>query len=77
MGGTVSCVVAKAAEEGFAAIAESFTEIAEVEEQHELRYRKLLANVENNRVFSRDTPVVGTAATAATSMKAPRPLMSV
>ncbi len=48
---------AKAAEEGFAAIAESFTEIAEVEEQHELRYRKLLANVENNRVFSRDTPV--------------------
>ena len=36
-------------------MAESFTEIAEVEEQHELRYRKLLANVENGRVFKRDT----------------------
>ncbi len=35
----------------------SFTEIAEVEEQHELRYRKLLANVENGRVFKRDTVV--------------------
>ena len=35
----------------------SFREIAEVEEQHELRYRKLLGNVKNNRVFSRDTVV--------------------
>jgi len=43
--------------EGFDDIAESFTEIAEVEEQHEIRYRKLLANVKNNRVFSRETPV--------------------
>jgi rubrerythrin len=46
-----------AEEEGFKKVAESFTEIAEVEEQHELRYRKLLANVENGRVFKRDTPV--------------------
>lgn len=46
-----------AAEEGFPEIAESFREIAEVEEQHELRYRKLLANVEAGRVFKRDTPV--------------------
>jgi len=44
-------------EEGFADVATSFREIAEVEEQHELRYRKLRANVENNRVFSRDTVV--------------------
>lgn len=43
--------------EGFDEIAESFTEIAEVEEQHEIRYRKLLANVKNNRVFARETPV--------------------
>ena len=38
-------------------MAESFTEISEVEEQHELRYRKLLANVEAGRVFKRDTTV--------------------
>jgi rubrerythrin len=43
--------------EGFKDVAESFTEISEVEEQHELRYRKLLANVENDRVFKRDTAV--------------------
>ena len=48
---------AAADEEGFADVATSFKEIAEVEEQHELRYRKLQANVENNRVFSRDTVV--------------------
>jgi rubrerythrin len=47
--------VAKA--EGFDKVAESFTEISEVEEQHELRYRKLLANVEAGRVFKRDTTV--------------------
>jgi rubrerythrin len=48
---------AAAKEEGFDDIATSYTEIAEVEEQHELRYRKLLANVNTNRVFSRETTV--------------------
>jgi rubrerythrin len=48
---------AKAKEEGFEDIAEAFQEILEVEEYHETRYRKLLANVENGRVFSRETPV--------------------
>jgi rubrerythrin len=48
---------AVAKEEGFADIATSYTEIAEVEEQHELRYRKLLANVNNGKVFSRETTV--------------------
>ncbi len=48
---------AVAKEEGFDKVAESFTEISEVEEQHELRYRKLLANVEAKRVFKRDAPV--------------------
>ena len=48
---------AVAKQEGFKDIATSFTEIAEVEEQHELRYRKLLANVKNNQVFKRGKPV--------------------
>jgi len=48
---------ATAKKEGFAAIATSFEEIAEVEEQHELRYRKLLANVKKGRVFKRETTV--------------------
>lgn len=43
-----------AREEGFKDVAESFKQIAEVEEQHEKRYRKLLANIKNHRVFKRD-----------------------
>jgi len=46
-----------AKQEGFDDIATSFVEISEVEEQHELRYRKLLDNVENSRVFKRSKPV--------------------
>ncbi len=46
-----------AEDEGFPAVASSFREIAKVEEHHERRYRKLLANVENGRVFRRDAPV--------------------
>ena len=42
-----------AEQEGFDDIATSFREIAEVEEQHELRYRKLLANVNGGKVFAR------------------------
>ena len=49
---------AKTAEdEGFPKVAESFNEIAEVEEEHEKRYRKLLANVENGTVFKRNEEV--------------------
>lgn len=48
---------AVAEEEGFADVAESFREIAEVEEQHEIRYRKLLANVESGQVFKRPDTV--------------------
>lgn len=44
-------------EEGFADVATSFREIAEVEQHHEERYRKLLANVEAGRVFKREQPV--------------------
>ncbi|MCW4051061.1 MAG: rubrerythrin family protein [Candidatus Bathyarchaeota archaeon] len=46
-----------AREEGFDDIAESFEEIAEVEEEHEKRYRKLLDNVKNGTVFKRDEEV--------------------
>ena len=46
-----------AEEEGFEDIAESFEEIAEVEEQHEKRYRKLLENVKNGTVFKKDVEV--------------------
>lgn len=43
-----------AEEEGFPAVAHSFREIAEVEEHHEARYRKLLWNVENDQVFKKE-----------------------
>ncbi|MFA5259076.1 MAG: rubrerythrin family protein [Candidatus Pacearchaeota archaeon] len=43
-----------ARKEGFNEIADSFKEIAEVEEKHEKRYRKLLDNVKNKKVFKKD-----------------------
>ncbi|KXB02743.1 rubrerythrin [candidate division MSBL1 archaeon SCGC-AAA261F19] len=43
--------------EGFPEIANSFREIAEVESYHERRYRKLLDNLEEGRVFKRDNVV--------------------
>jgi rubrerythrin len=46
-----------AEQEGFKDVAKSFREIAEVEEQHEKRYRKLHDNVKNGKVFSRDAAV--------------------
>lgn len=46
-----------AREEGFADIALSFREIAEVEQFHEERYRKLLANVASGEVFRKKSPV--------------------
>ena len=46
-----------AKKEGFEDVAESFTEIAEVEEEHEKLYRKLLENVKNGVVFKRDVEV--------------------
>jgi rubrerythrin len=44
--------------EGFEEIAVQFEEIAEVEQQHEKRYRKLLANVKEGKVFKKDAPVM-------------------
>lgn len=46
-----------ARKEGFKEIADSFKEIAEVEEKHEKRYRKLLDNVKTKMVFKRDKVV--------------------
>ncbi len=46
-----------ARKEGFNEIADSFKEIAEVEEHHEQRYRKLLENLKNEKVFKKDSVV--------------------
>ena len=46
-----------AREEGLPEIAHSFHEIAEVEQVHEARYRKLLANIVNGEVFRKKSPV--------------------
>ncbi|HQP91791.1 MAG TPA: rubrerythrin family protein [Candidatus Omnitrophota bacterium] len=46
-----------AVEEGFADIARSFEQIAKVEKFHEARYRKLVANISNNEVFSKRSAV--------------------
>lgn len=46
-----------AEQEGFTEIAAMFQEIAEVEEEHEKRYRALLANIKQDKVFKRDEVV--------------------
>ena len=43
-----------AKEEGFTKIAYLFEAVAEIEKEHEERYKKLLANVEDGLVFSKD-----------------------
>lgn len=46
-----------ASQEGFGEIAVQFKEIAEVEEVHEKRFRKLLKNLKEDKVFKKDTVV--------------------
>lgn len=46
-----------AKKEGFNEIATMFTEISEVEEEHEKRYLVLLENVREGKVFKKDQPV--------------------
>jgi len=46
-----------AMDEGFEDVAKSFKEIGEVEAYHEKRYRKLLKNVEDGKVFKKDEAV--------------------
>ena len=48
----------EAREEGFDNIAELFEGVAAIEKEHEERYRKLLANVKGDLVFSKDGDAV-------------------
>lgn len=43
----------EAKEEGFDHIAKLFERVSEIEKEHEQRYRKLLQNLEDNKVFER------------------------
>lgn len=47
-----------AEEEGYPAIAAIFKKIAEVEKRHEIRYNKLIENIENDKVFKKDEVVL-------------------
>ncbi len=47
-----------AKEEGFTRIAYLFEAVGKIEKEHEERYRKLLANVEGDLVFSREGDVI-------------------
>ena len=47
-----------ARDEGFNQIAVLFDKVAQIEKEHEERYRKLLANVEGGLVFSRDEDMI-------------------
>ncbi len=47
-----------AREEGFEKVARQFDEVAKVEKHHEARYRKLLKNLKNDRVFRKDGVVI-------------------
>lgn len=47
-----------AKEEGFPEVAIAFEKISIVEKFHENRYKKLLSNLENDKVFKKDEPVV-------------------
>ena len=49
---------ATALEEGFSEIAAVFNAVSVAEKQHEKRYRDLLENVKNGKVFARDEKVV-------------------
>ena len=48
----------EAREEGFPEIAEKFEQVGAIEKHHEERYRKLLKNIEDAIVFSRDGDVI-------------------
>ena len=47
-----------AREEGFDEIADKFEGVAKIEQEHEARYRKLLDNINKERVFSKDGDVI-------------------
>lgn len=47
-----------AQEEGFDTLAALFTLVGQIEKDHEERYRKLLANIQNNEVFEKSEKVI-------------------
>ena len=47
-----------AKEEGFTKIARLFESVAKIEKEHEERYRLLLANVEEAKVFKKDEKII-------------------
>ena len=47
-----------AKEEGFTKIAKLFEMVGEIEKHHEERYRKLLSNIKDGIVFSRDNDMI-------------------
>lgn len=47
----------EAKEEGFNEIAELFEGVAKIEKEHEERYRKLLQNIKEQKVFKREKPI--------------------
>ncbi|MCR5229182.1 MAG: rubrerythrin family protein [Solobacterium sp.] len=51
-------MAAEAREEGFTRIAAQMDMVAKIEKEHEERYLKLLANVNESKVFAKDEPVV-------------------
>ena len=51
-------VAREAREEGFDEIAEKFEGVAAIEKEHEERYRKLLKNIQDEVVFSREGDVI-------------------
>jgi rubrerythrin len=48
----------EAAEEGFDKLAYLFNAVAGIEKEHEARYNTLLANIEKNKVFTKDEKIV-------------------
>ena len=48
----------EAREEGFDEIADKFEAVGKIEKEHEERYRKLLDNINKERVFSKDDDVI-------------------
>ena len=51
-------MAAEAKEEGFDDIARLFSMVADIEKEHEERYKALAANIESGRVFARETEQV-------------------
>lgn len=45
-------------EEGFEKVAKLFEEVAKIEKEHEERYKLLLLNIEEDKVFQRDDKVI-------------------